>query len=73
MPAPKRQTDKKGKPLKDAEGNPLPWIKRLTPAMEPAHHRTMEAGDAIRRLFEAGMFDHDLFGQILSLAAGKGE
>lgn len=34
VPAPKRQTDKKGKPLKDAEGNPLPWIKRLTPAME---------------------------------------
>lgn len=34
LPAPKRQRDEKGRPLRDENGKPLPWIKRLTPAME---------------------------------------
>lgn len=34
VPTPKRPRDAKGKPLRDAAGKPLPWIKRLTPAME---------------------------------------
>lgn len=53
LPVPKRQLDEKGKPLRDANGKSLPWIKRLTPAMEAGIADTIWEVDHLLELADA--------------------